>query len=61
MRTRADCGVHVESKNPGSVPNRLIAEASPYLRQHALNPVEWYAWGEEALARAKAEKDIAFS
>ncbi len=35
--------------------NRLIAEASPYLRQHAENPVEWYPWGEEALAKAKAE------
>jgi len=43
------------SKNPDSFPNRLIAESSPYLRQHALNPVEWYAWGPEALARAKAE------
>ncbi|MBI3356717.1 MAG: thioredoxin domain-containing protein, partial [Nitrospirae bacterium] len=38
-----------------SFPNRLITESSPYLRQHALNPVEWYAWGPEALARAKAE------
>jgi uncharacterized protein len=35
--------------------NRLITEASPYLLQHAQNPVEWYPWGEEALARAKAE------
>src|SRR5262245_42590965 len=35
--------------------NRLIAEASPYLLQHAGNPVEWYPWGEEALAQAKAE------
>lgn len=55
MRTRVDCGVNVESKNPDSFPNRLITESSPYLRQHALNPVEWYAWGPEALARAKAE------
>jgi uncharacterized protein YyaL (SSP411 family) len=36
-------------------PNRLINEQSPYLRQHAYNPVDWYPWGEEALARAKAE------
>ncbi|MEO5956458.1 MAG: thioredoxin domain-containing protein [Nitrospiraceae bacterium] len=36
-------------------PNRLITEASPYLRQHATNPVDWYPWGEEALSRAKAE------
>ncbi|MDZ4734298.1 MAG: DUF255 domain-containing protein [Nitrospirota bacterium] len=35
--------------------NRLSAEASPYLRQHAENPVEWYPWGKEALSRAKAE------
>ena len=35
--------------------NRLIHETSPYLRQHAHNPVDWYPWGEEALARAKAE------
>ncbi len=40
---------------PDSFPNRLITEASPYLRQHADNPVEWYPWGEEALLRAKAE------
>ncbi|MGH7813044.1 MAG: thioredoxin domain-containing protein [Candidatus Binataceae bacterium] len=36
-------------------PNRLIDEQSPYLRQHAYNPVDWYPWGEEALARAKRE------
>lgn len=35
--------------------NRLAAEASPYLKQHAHNPVDWYPWGPEALARAKAE------
>jgi uncharacterized protein len=35
--------------------NRLINEQSPYLRQHAHNPVDWYPWGEEALARAKSE------
>ncbi len=35
--------------------NRLIHEASPYLLQHAKNPVDWYPWGAEALARAKAE------
>lgn len=35
--------------------NRLINETSPYLLQHAHNPVDWYAWGEEALTRAKAE------
>ena len=35
--------------------NRLINETSPYLLQHAHNPVEWFAWGEEAFAKAKAE------
>lgn len=36
-------------------PNRLIQESSPYLLQHAYNPVDWYPWGEEALKRAKEE------
>jgi len=36
-------------------PNRLIHESSPYLRQHAHNPVDWYPWGEEAFARARRE------
>src|SRR6476620_8238424 len=35
--------------------NRLIHETSPYLLQHAHNPVDWYPWGEEALQRAKNE------
>ena len=35
--------------------NRLIHESSPYLLQHAHNPVDWYPWGEEALQLAKAE------
>ncbi len=37
------------------MPNRLAHETSPYLLQHANNPVAWYPWGEEALARARAE------
>ena len=36
-------------------PNKLITEKSPYLLQHANNPVEWYAWGEEAFEKAKLE------
>jgi uncharacterized protein len=36
--------------------NRLAAETSPYLLQHADNPVDWYPWGEEALARARSEE-----
>ncbi|MGC1274224.1 MAG: thioredoxin domain-containing protein [Planctomycetaceae bacterium] len=35
--------------------NRLIHETSPYLLQHARNPVDWFAWGEEALSQAAAE------
>jgi uncharacterized protein YyaL (SSP411 family) len=35
--------------------NRLAGETSPYLLQHADNPVEWYPWGEEALGRARSE------
>ncbi len=35
--------------------NRLIHETSPYLQQHAHNPVDWYPWGEEAITRARAE------
>jgi uncharacterized protein YyaL (SSP411 family) len=35
--------------------NRLAVETSPYLRQHADNPVDWYPWGPEALERAKSE------
>jgi uncharacterized protein len=35
--------------------NSLISESSPYLLQHAYNPVEWYPWGTEALAKAKSE------
>jgi uncharacterized protein YyaL (SSP411 family) len=37
------------------MPNRLASETSPYLLQHANNPVDWYPWGPEAIERAKAE------
>ena len=40
--------------------NRLAAETSPYLLQHARNPVDWYPWGPEAFARAKAENKAIF-
>jgi uncharacterized protein len=39
----------------GEHTNRLVHETSPYLLQHAHNPVDWYAWGEEAFARARRE------
>ena len=42
--------------------NRLVNETSPYLLQHATNPVDWYAWGTEALSRAKTtDKPILLS
>src|SRR6267154_835257 len=47
---------HLNSDGTPKYTNRLAAETSPYLQQHAHNPVEWYAWGKEALERARAEK-----
>jgi hypothetical protein len=41
-------------------PNRLINEKSPYLLQHAYNPVEWYPWGDEAFDSARREKKPIF-
>ena len=37
------------------MPNHLASENSPYLLQHANNPVDWHPWGEEALSKAKVE------
>lgn len=42
------------------VPNRLIHEKSPYLLEHAHNPVDWFSWSEEAFAKAKAEDKPVF-
>ncbi len=42
------------------MPNRLVNEKSPYLLQHADNPVEWMPWGEEAFAKARAEQKPIF-
>ncbi|QQS35594.1 MAG: thioredoxin domain-containing protein [Ignavibacteriales bacterium] len=41
-------------------PNRLINEKSPYLLQHAYNPVDWYAWNEEAFSKAQKEDKPVF-
>ena len=46
---------HVRADGHPRYTNRLILEPSPYLRQHAHNPVNWYAWGDEAFARATRE------
>ena len=42
------------------MPNRLGGETSPYLLQHAGNPVDWFPWGEEALSRARDEDKLIF-
>src|SRR5437762_13975919 len=49
---------HLVAETPTAQPahtNRLVREKSPYLLQHAHNPVDWYPWGEEAFARARDE------
>lgn len=45
---------HLDAEGRGVFINRLIREDSPYLLQHAHNPVDWYAWGDEAFAAAAA-------
>jgi uncharacterized protein YyaL (SSP411 family) len=45
---------------PARCTNRLAREKSPYLRQHAHNPVDWFPWGEEAFAKARAEQKPIF-
>jgi len=42
------------------IPNRLINEKSPYLLQHAHNPVDWYPCGEEAFAKASSHNNSIF-
>jgi uncharacterized protein len=51
----SDAGEGPGKVNGGRKPNRLIKENSPYLLQHAYNPVEWFPWGEEAFCRAVTE------
>ena len=48
------------SCSEGESPNRLAKEKSPYLLQHSCNPVDWYAWGEEAFAKARRENKPIF-
>src|SRR5215467_31964 len=67
----ADSGRTAERKEKGVVTtkaavafhsntNRLAREKSPYLLQHQYNPVDWYAWGEEAFAKARKESKPIF-
>jgi uncharacterized protein len=46
---------HDQNKTDNKIPNKLIYETSPYLLQHAYNPVKWYGWNQEALERSKKE------
>jgi len=48
----------METKAFSNTPNKLIHESSPYLLQHAYNPVQWYPWGEEALTKAANENKM---
>jgi len=50
----------METQARNSKPNRLIHEKSPYLLQHAYNPVEWYPWGDEAFEKARKEDKPVF-
>jgi uncharacterized protein YyaL (SSP411 family) len=45
---------HLQPDGRARFANRLLAEGSPYLRQHAHNPVDWHPWGDEAFAKARA-------
>lgn len=53
---------HVTNKGQGTtrIPNKLIDEKSPYLLQHAYNPVNWYPWGSAAFSKAKEENKPIF-
>ncbi len=50
----------MDKLNKGKKPNHLINEKSPYLLQHAYNPVDWYPWGEEAFEKAGLENKAIF-
>ena len=50
--------IQADEKTPKA--NRLAKSASPYLLQHAHNPVDWYPWGTEAFERAKKENKPIF-
>ncbi len=47
-----------DSMNENKYTNNLINESSPYLLQHAHNPVDWYPWNDEALSKAKSENKL---
>jgi len=49
-----------DAMNTTRIPNRLLNESSPYLQQHAYNPVDWFPWGNEAFDKAKREDKPVF-
>ena len=51
---------HLREDGSPKYTNRLILEDSPYLQQHAHNPVDWYSWGQEAFEKAKRENKPIF-
>src|SRR3990172_2290089 len=57
---RSSAATVAERLKAGEKPNRLIHEKSPYLLQHAFNPVDWYPWGAEAFEKARRENKIIF-
>ena len=48
----------METSQQHQYTNRLINETSPYLLQHAHNPVQWYPWGDDAFEKAKQEDKL---
>ncbi|MBI1373498.1 MAG: DUF255 domain-containing protein [Phycisphaera sp.] len=60
MTDSAAMAAEGEHGKPQGKPNHLIHETSPYLLQHAHNPVDWYPWGDEAFAKAKRENKPIF-
>src|SRR2546429_7259407 len=52
--------LHGDDRETKARANRLFGESSPYLLQHAHNPVEWYPWGEESLQKARSENKPIF-
>ncbi|HBP12083.1 MAG TPA: hypothetical protein DD452_09100, partial [Nitrospina sp.] len=58
MLVRYQKGIFIVSDS--DISNRLKNETSPYLLQHASNPVDWYPWGSEALKKAEAENKPIF-
>ena len=57
---REERGAPAGGAPAGATPNRLIGEKSPYLLQHAYNPVDWYPWGDAAFERARREDRLVF-